>query len=51
MWYEMIEDFYLQGFYTDEQLDSFVAGGMITEEEKQKIIASKTAQSQNKTNK
>lgn len=41
MWYETIKNFYLQGIYTEEQLDICVAGGMITEEEKQQIIASK----------
>lgn len=41
MWYEIIKKYYEKGIYTDVQLETFVAGGMITEEQIQEIVASK----------
>ena len=39
--YSYIQEYYLLGLYTDEQLDIFVNAKWITEEQKQEIIASK----------
>lgn len=40
--YNMIKGYYMQGFYTDEQLeDPFVKSGYITETEKDEIIQAK----------
>lgn len=39
--YKWIKKFYLMGLYTDENLNMFVRGKDITDEEKQKIINSK----------
>lgn len=41
MWFESIKNYYLQGIYNDTHLEKFVTAGMITEEQKQEIIASK----------
>lgn len=40
--YDMIKGYYMQGIYTDEQLeDPFVKAGYITEAEKDEIIQAK----------
>lgn len=40
--YDMIKEYYMQGIYTEEQLeDPFVKAGYITEAEKDEIIQAK----------
>ena len=39
--YNYIKEYYIMGFYTDEQLQIFVDVNWITEEQKTEIIASK----------
>ena len=41
MWYETIKKYYIQGIYTESNLETFVVAKMITPEQKQEIIASK----------
>ena len=39
--YEMIKSFYVEGYYTEQDLDLFVSVQWITEEQKEEIIKSK----------
>ena len=41
MWFETIKRYYEKGIYNDEHLNKFVNAGMITEKQKQEIIAGK----------
>lgn len=41
-WFNLIEDYYKKELYNDSDLDLFVQGALITEEQKAQIIASKT---------
>lgn len=42
--FSYIKEYYLLGLYTESNLDVFVNARWITEEQKQKIIASKATQ-------
>lgn len=39
--YEMIKSFYVEGYYTEQDLDLFVSVQWITAEQKEEIIKSK----------
>lgn len=41
-WFNLFKDYYSKDLYTNDDLDLFVQGGLITEEQKTQIIASKT---------
>jgi len=41
-WFELFLDYYKKDLYNDSDLDLFVQGDLITEEQKAEIIASKT---------